>query len=30
MGDRAMWKIYGTSLLANGIGAAVFYKILKA
>ena len=30
MGDRAMWKIYGTSLLTNGIGAAVFYKILKA
>ena len=29
MGDRAMWKIYGTSLLTNGIGAAVFYKILK-
>lgn len=30
MGDREMWKIYGTSLLTNGIGAAVFYKILKA
>ena len=29
MGDTAMWKIYGTSLLTNGIGAAVFYKILK-
>ena len=30
MGDRAMWKIYGTSLLTNAVGAAVFYKILKA
>ena len=30
MGDREMWKIYGTSLLTNAVGAAVFYKILKA
>ena len=29
MGERAMWKIYGTSLLTQGIGGYVFYKILK-
>ena len=29
MGERAMWQIYGTSLLTQGIGGYVFYKILK-
>jgi hypothetical protein len=29
MGDRAMWQIYGSSLLVNGIGGYVFYRILK-
>ena len=29
MGDRAMWQIYGSSLLVNGLGGYVFYRILK-
>lgn len=29
MGDRANWQIWGTSLLTQGIGGYVFYKILK-
>jgi hypothetical protein len=29
MGDRAMWQIYGSSLLVNGIGGYAFYRILK-
>ena len=28
MGDRAKWQVYGSSILVNGIGAVVFYKIL--
>ena len=29
MGDRANWQIWGTSLLTQGIGGYVFYRILK-
>ena len=29
MGDTEMWKIYGSSLLVNGIGGYVFYRILN-
>ncbi len=29
MGNRANWQIYGTSLLTQGIGGYVFYRILK-
>jgi hypothetical protein len=28
MGDRAKWQVYGSSILVNGIGGYVFYRIL--
>jgi hypothetical protein len=28
MGDRAKWQVYGSSILVNGIGGYVFYKII--